>query len=386
MSESNTNNEVQIASPAEQPRTLTVAHNQWATRPEDERFCSLETLYEHVSKRRTLSREETVNAHDVSAEAFDDGLRVMIEGNDPAAPTNWSFGQLAKAADFRVSELRKLTPETAAIVLNEQIRKRDDQDIKVMRLLGDEHDTIQAVTSPSYGRIFDADVVDMVRKVVDMSDGKFYNPKAYAGGEFGAEPVPSGLYASDRDVFMFMIDGGSMFDEGERAQFNRGFIVSNSEVGRSSLVIMSFLFNMVCGNHYIMGASNINMRRIIHSAGAPGRFATDAFDELMLFAKQPVDLSPFTRAKEIKLGDIRPGSHDYHTERDKWIKAFADKYGFGAGEIRNAISTAVIEEGLCETVFHLAQGFTASARTIPHTDTRVEFERRIGAWLKSVTA
>lgn len=387
MSESNTSieNNEQPTSPADAPRTLTVANQQWATRPADERYQSLDALFDAVSQRRAISRETTIASRDVSAEVFDDGMRVMIEGNDPAAPTNWSFGQLAKAADFRVSELRKLSAETAATVLNEQLQKQPNQDIKVMRLLGDEHDTIQAVTSPSYGRIFDAEVVGMVKKVVELSDGKFYNPKAYAAGEFGAEPVPSGLYASDRDVFMFMIDGGSMFDVGERAQFNRGFIVSNSEVGRSSLVIMSFLFNLVCGNHYIMGASNINMRRIIHSAGAPGRFATDAFDELMLFAKQPVDLSPLERLKEIKLSDIRPGSHDYDTERDKWMKAFAEKYGFTVGELRHGISQAVLEEGRCETAFHLAQGLTASARTIPHVDSRVEFERRIGAWVTKIS-
>lgn len=376
----------QTSSPADAPRTLMIANQQWATRPEDERFQTLDSLFEAVSKRRSCSREQVITSRDVSAEAFEDGMRVMIEGNDPAAPTNWSFSQLAKAADFRVSELRKLSADTAATVLNEQLQKQPAQDIKVMRLLGDESDTIQAVTSPSYGRIFDAEVVGMVQKVVEMSDGKFYNPKAYAMGKFGAEPVPSGLYASDRDVFMFMIDGGSMFDVGERAQFNRGFIVSNSEVGKSSLLIMSFMFNVVCGNHYIMGANHINMRRIIHSAGAPGRFATDAFDELMLFAKQPVDLSPIERVKEIKLSDVRPGSHDYDTERDKWIKAFAEKYGFSAGEIRQGISQAIIEEGRCETAFQLAQGLTASARTIPHLDTRVEFERRVGSWVSKISA
>jgi hypothetical protein len=367
------------------PRTLTIASKQWASRPEDERYQSLDELSRVVKARLAISREETVSLHDVSAEAFDDGLRVMIEGNEPGAPTNWSFGQLAKAADFRVSELRKLSAPTAAAVINEQLQKRDNQDIKVMRLLGEEQDFIQAVTSPSYGRIFDADVVDMVQKVVEMSDGKFHNPKAYAHGEYGKEPVPSGLYASDRDVFMFMVDGGSVFDEGERAQFNRGFIVSNSEVGKSSLLVMSFMFNTVCGNHYIFGASGINMRRIIHSAGAPGRFATDAFDELMLFAKQPVDLSAISEAQQIKLIHLRPGSHDFETERDKWIKAFADVYGFSAVEVRAAISQAVIEEGQCQTVFDLAQGFTASARTIPHTDTRIEFERRVGAWLDKIT-
>ena len=367
------------------PQTLTIASKEWASRPEDQRFQTLDALYESVSTRQKLSREEVVNIRDISAEVYEDGLRVIMDGADPATPTHWSFGQLARAADFRVTELRKLTAATAATVINEQMQKQDAVQIKVMRVLGEEQDTVQAVTSPSYGRIFDAEVVKMVQQVVDRSEGKFYNPKAYAKGEFGAEPVPSGLYASDRDVFMFMIDGGSMFDAGPRAQINRGFIVSNSEVGKSSLMIMSFMFNMVCGNHFIFGAQDINMKRIVHSAGAPGRFATDAFDELMLFTKTPVNLDPFIKGQEIKLTDVRPGSHDFHTERDKWIKAFAEKYKFLAGEVRNAIACAIQEEGDCSNVFQLAQGFTASARTIPHVDSRIDLERRAGSWLEFIT-
>lgn len=364
--------------------TLTIASKQWASRPADERFQTLDDLHATVSARRAASREEVVSTHDISAEAFEDGLQVMINQQYQAVPTNWSFGQLANASNFRASELRKLNPDTAATVLNEMLRKNDHQEIKVMRTIGDETDTLQAATGPNYGRIFDAEVVEMVQKIVELSDGAFYNPKAYDRGEFGHEPVPSGLYASDRDVFMFMIDGGSIFDEGERAQFNRGFIVTNSEVGKSSLLMMTFLFNMVCGNHYIFGASNLNMKRIIHSSGAPGRFASNAFDELKLFASQPVDMRPVHRAKEIKLFDIRPGSHDFYTERDKWIRAFAEQYGFSIGEVRNAIAASVIEEGGCDTAFDLMQGFTASARTIPHTDSRIALERKAGAWLSKL--
>jgi hypothetical protein len=363
------------------PRTLMAAHQQWATRPADERFKTLDELSDHVSKRMRASREQVVGIKDVSAAVFEDGLRVMIEGNKPGAPSNWSFGQLAGAINFRASELRKLTPETAAIVVNEQIDRGPDASIKVMRVIGDEEDdTIQAVTSPSYGRIFDSEVVDMVKGIVELSEGKFHNPMAYSlvNGEAiigQGEPEPAGLYASDRDVFMFMIDGGSIFDEGPRAQFNRGFIVSNSEVGKSSLVMMSFLFNVVCGNHYIWGATGINMKRIIHSSGAPGRFASNAFDELKLFARTPLNFEPVRAAMIIQLTSIRPGSHDFHTERDKWIRAFAEAYKFTLGEVKEAIATAIHEEGKCDTAWDLCQGFTAAARSIPHVDTRIDLEK-----------
>jgi hypothetical protein len=379
-----------IVIPDQAPRTLTAAHEQWATRPADERFKTLEELSSHVKARMQASREQVTSIKDVSVAVFEDGLRVMTEGNEPGAPSNWSFGQLAGAVNFRASELRKLSPETAAIVVNEQIDRNKDQQIKVMRVIGDESDDIiQAVTSPSYGRIFDSEVVDMVQGIVDLSDGKFHNPMAYSQVNGASiigqgEPEPAGLYASDRDVFMFMIDGGSVFDEGPRAQFNRGFIVSNSEVGKSSLVMMSFLFNVVCGNHYIWGASGINMKRIIHSSGAPGRFASNAFDELKLFAKTPMDFAPVQAAMTIQLTAIRPGSHDFHTERDKWIRAFSEAYGFTGGEVKEAINTAIREEGKCDTAWDLCQGFTAAARSIPHIDTRINLEQRAGKFLSKL--
>ena len=379
-----------VQEPALQPtRTLTAAHEQWRNRPADERFKSLEELSTHVKSRMVASREHVVAIKDVSAMVFEDGLKVMLEGNEPGTPSNWSFGQLAGAVNFRASELRKLSPELAAAVVNEQIDKGPDNQIKVMSVVGEEEDIIQAVTSPSYGRIFDSEVVDMVKGIVELSEGKFHNPMAYSqvNGESiigQGEPEPAGLYASDRDVFMFMIDGGSVFDEGPRAQFNRGFIVSNSEVGKSSLVMMSFLFNVVCGNHYIWGASGINMKRIIHSSGAPGRFASNAFDELKLFARNEPDFRPVQAAMTIQLSAIRPGSHDFHTERDNWIKAFALEYKFTAGEVKEAIFTAIKEEGKCDTAWDLVQGFTAAARSIPHVDTRLDLEKRAGAFLSKL--
>ena len=378
-----TREEMRPAPETQPARTLYIASDQWAKRPDDERYATLDDLSTAVKARMEASRETTANLHDVSAAVFEDGLRVMLEGREPGAPTNWSFGQLANAVNFRASELRKLSPELAAKVVNEQIDKGPDAQIKVMSVIGEGIDTVQAVTGPGYGRIFDSEVVDMVKGIVELSDGKFHNPKAYSR-EYGAPAEPSGLYASDRDVFMFMIDGGSVFDEGPRAQFNRGFIVSNSEVGKSSLMMMSFLFNTVCGNHYIWGATGINMKRIIHSSSAPGRFASNAFDELKLFAKAPLDFGPVQEAMRIKLDAIRPGSHDYHTERDKWIRAFAVGYGFTAGEVKEAIATAVREEGKCDTAWDLCQGFTAAARTIPHTDTRLNLEQRAGAFLSKL--
>src|SRR4030095_12104206 len=106
-------------------------------------------------------------------------------------------------------------------------------------------------------------VVYQVQQIVERSGGKFYNPKAYVNRPTqdrqgfqsmdSSQTAGAGLYASDRDVFMFMIDGGSLLDAGPRAKLNRGFIVKNSEVGAGKMDLWTFIFNTVCGNNIIWG-------------------------------------------------------------------------------------------------------------------------------------
>lgn len=363
--------------------TLTQAHTQWATRPEDERFKTLEDLSAAVHRRRTISRERVTPWRELSVEASNEGLLLSNKSlQSESELTHWSFGQLSQRLRTPAGFVRELKPETAALVLNERIQQIPrTEEVNLMRLAQDDGNVLQALTGPKYGRIWDADVVDMVEKIVERSGGRFHNPMAYAGGKFGADPEPAGLYASDRDCFMFMIDGGSVFDAGPRAQFNKGFIVSNSEVGKSSLMIMTFLFNVVCGNHYIWGASEVNTTRIIHSSGGPARFIDQAYPSLMDMTAQIPDLSGVSRAQGLRLDDMQLAGNNFHKDQESWIKLFAKSRDFTVGEVKEAIATAVREEGKCETIWDLTQGFTASAREIAHADTRFNLERRAGKLL-----
>lgn len=371
-------------------KTLKIAHNQWASRPADERFQSLEDLMAFTETRRGLARETVKDITDLRAEVVttDDEQFLQIGNGNRLTPTNWSFGQFSSLVGAPAHFLRKLTPATTAIVLNERIKavknSMERNDVKVLRVLGDEGDTLQAVTSKTYGRIWDADCVGAVQKIVERTDGKFYNPKAYALGKFGADPVPSGLYASDRDVFMFMIDGGSVFDVGPRAKFNRGFIVSNSEVGSRTFMLMTFLFNGVCGNHYIYGAQDIDTLLIRHTSGGPQRFIEEAMPTLLEYTRKDPDLEPLKLAQQKTLASIKPSGFIEGESKDEWAKCFARQNGFTVGEIREAFDHAHREEQRCETLWDLMQGFTASAREIPHTDTRMDLEKRASKLIELV--
>lgn len=364
---------------------LMTAHNQWAIRPADQRYKTLTDLQQAVYSRRNLS-----TAVDMPV----DKLHIKVEGdrlllNDsirPTEPTHWSFGQICGVSKAPASYLRTLSPELAAENLNYSLHRAPKAEFKLMTVKDPDGgiNTLQAVTSKTYGRIWDADVVDAVARLVDRSGGKFHNPLAYTKGGGGA-PEPSGLYASDHDIFMFMIDGGSFLEAGPRAQLNRGFIVWNSETGDKTLGIMTFLHNGVCGNHIIWGASNVQQLLIRHTSGAPNRFDREVIGVLNDYCNastKPME-DAIRKAAAMPLNKVIDVADTKVLELG-WKKAFARKHNFSVGEVTDAIAYANCEEGKCESLWDMVQGLTASAREYEFVDRRFDLEKRAGSLMQLV--
>ena len=359
---------------------LTTANEQWRTRPADERYESLASLRDAVMTRRERTRAFDVDLTDLRAKEDAGGL-VFNSGIAPARPSHWAFGQLSSIVGAPASYLRRLPTELAARCINTSLDQyRDDRDaLKVMTVEGEEIDTMQSVTSRTYGRIWDADVVEAVDRIVDRSGGRFFNPKDWSG-------KPSGLYASDHDVFCFMIDGGSVVDGGgERDRLNRGFFVWNSETGARTFGLMTFLFRVVCGNHLVWDAQDVSRMIVRHSSGGPARFDREAMPALMSYVNasaKPAE-DAIAKAKSMRLIDLVniPGqtvSSETGRLGDEWQKAFAAKYDFRRAQVRDAVQFARAEEGRCESLWELINGFTASARSIEYADARIELETRAG--------
>jgi hypothetical protein len=347
---------------------LMTANTQWMKRPDDERFQTLGELKAAVEARRKISRAEDVVITDIRAEN-QSGELVLNSRIHPSTPSHWSFGQMSRLIGAPAGYLRGLPLDLTVKCINHGLEKTAREEMKFMTLRNDaDHvDALHAVTSKTYGRIWDADVVKGVQQIVERTDGKFFNPKDWSG-------KPSGLYASDRDIFVFMIDGGSMVDGGsERDQMHRGFITWNSEVGSASFGLMTFLFRVVCGNHIIWDAQNVNKLIIRHTSGGPERFAQQAAPALLDYVNQST--KPIEEAiRRAKMAGL-PGDEDYT------IKTYVGR-GFTRGEVRDAIKFAKAEEGSCSNIWELVQGFTASARSIAYIDERINLEKRAGDLLK----
>lgn len=352
------------------------ASSQWATRPSDQRFETLQALADSVKARRLQSRSVDVDCS--RTEVKSEGGLLTVNGTiTPCEPTHWAFGQLSTLVKAPAGYLRSLPQPLLVDCLNHGLKESGNREtVKFMTIANEEKatNTLQAVTSTTYGRIWDADCVDAVGRVVERTGGRFYNPKAYVGGE----QKPQGLYASDRDVFMFMIDGGSRLDVGPRAQLNRGFFCWNSEVGARTFGLMTFLFNEVCGNHIVWGASNVNEVVIRHTSGGPYRFDSQAAPALLAYCNEsakPIEDS-IKKAQELIIGNTPEEITEYINKHGKFSKS----------EIKSAIDFAKAEEGDCKTLWQTVQGFTAYARGFDFIDARVDLEARAGKLLNVVAA
>jgi len=80
----------------------------------------------------------------------------------------------------------------------------------------------------------------------------------------GDQISPSGLYASDRDLFAFMIHPERQIDAGGGRSLFRGFFTWNSETGAKSFGVQTFLFDFVCFNHNVWGAEQVTEIRVRH--------------------------------------------------------------------------------------------------------------------------
>jgi hypothetical protein len=191
--------------------------SEWFSRPADQRYLSLNELASTVRDRTDRSRTRVVESALIHVEASrgdPERLALMLPGSDkPVAPTHWSFGQLASQVGAPAAYLRQLPAALAGINLQYGLTANRAEQIKTLET-DDGRVELRAVTSPDYGRIFDHELVEAAQRiagngtgdtrwkvpgVLDWSTG-IYNPRVDISKD------TTTLYASDRDVFLFLVD------------------------------------------------------------------------------------------------------------------------------------------------------------------------------------
>ena len=276
--------------------------------------------------------------------------------------------------------LRQLPAPLAGINLQYGLTSHRAEQVKTLEI-EDGRVELRAVTGPDYGRIFDHELVSAVQRiagngtgdtrwkvpgVLDWSTG-IYNPRVDITQD------TTTLYASDRDVFLFLVDDlnpieAGRLPDGSPDLYFRGFYCWNSEVGAKTLGMASFYLRAVCQNRNLWGVEDFEEITIRHSKYAASRFAHEGAPALTRFANSsPL---PFVNG-------IRAARDKIVARSDEDRSDFLRKRGFSKTETAKIIETVLVEEGRKpESVFDFVQGITAVARDKTQQDARLDLEAR----------
>jgi hypothetical protein len=367
--------------------------SEWFSRPDDERYLSLSDLYASVCARTERATARTVESRAVRVEARRDDaeqLALIVPGRDrPVAPTHWSFGQLCSLVGAPAGYLRDLPAPLAAINLQHGLLSHRGELVKTLEA-EDGRVELRAVTGPDYGRIWDHELVGAVMKIAGdgTGDTRWKVPGVLDWATMTHNQLvdvnkdTTTLYASDRDVFLFLVDDthpieAGRLPNGDPDLYFRGFYCWNSEVGSKTLGIASFYLRAVCMNRNLWGVEDFQEISIRHSKFAAQRFAHDAAPALTSFANSSP--APF-------IAGVRAAREQIVARKDDDRESFLRKRGFSKSETAKVINAVLSEEGHPpESVFDFVQGITAVARTKPHQDARLELEGKAKTLLERVS-
>ncbi len=400
----------QVTQPG-QKTNLMDAHRQWASRPADERFWNLEELIQRTSAGQRSSREIVVDPKELKV--VSDGTDLQLVGgslNGPARFTHWSFGQLSRLAGAPADYLRTLDGDLASECLNRGLQKRTESGKAgshvLVRNAGTANQTVGAMLSNGYSRIWNHDVV---KRLVSLEQSGWRVPPARpashddprsrpatqadvlqdqdkAGGlavRVGDMIAPAGLYASDRDCFVFMINENNRIDAGGGdSGLARGFFMSNSEVGDCAFRLTTFLYDYVCSNHILWGASNVHEVRIVHRGRANDRWVGDLRRSLDQYSQTSAatETRVITAAMRQSFGDTRE-------------EVVQKLHKMGLTTVKNAeaaLKWAEVDSDLRRNAFSplsvwgIVCGLTRVSQQSAFTDERVAIDRAAGKLMSMV--
>ena len=371
---------------------------QWMSRPADQRFLSLDDLHASTLRRHRYSETavikntelELISPDEISRLSDTHVLQVGLPGGNTAEFTNWSFGQTCQLTGAPAAFMRQLPSQLVSDNLSWCLgRNREVEQVKTYVSSDPDYpagtDTLHALTGPTYGRIPDHEVVDAVRMIADEGGWKVPGVMDWSTGRYNPHvdvtSQTTTLYASDRDVWLFLVDDTRPIEIGKLPNGDpdyvfRGFYVWNSEVGSKTFGIACMYLRGVCCNRLLWGVEGFQELKIRHSAGAPDRFMAEAKPALAQFAEGSVQslLDGVAAAKQAKVADDEADAIEFLTKR-KFSKR-------RTAEILAAVERE--EDHRAATVWDMAQGITAVARTIANTDERVGLEREAGKLLDQV--
>lgn len=347
------------------------AHQQWANRPADERFPSIQALHDATKAYAADAVEADVPFSSLRVEAANGEVILVGKENVPAKLTNWAFSQLSARAGAPGTYLTTLPATLAVQNLSHGLKKRSEAgngESNANLLLHKNGGMLcRALTTQRYERIWNWEIAE---RLLDLEAQGWEAARPDIRKSIGDFPS---LYASDHDMFAFLRLKNQMIEQpiagSTMPPIYKGLIYWNSEVGASKIGAMKFGYNEMCGNHIIWGASDVTEFSAAHVGNVRGKMS-DFEIEIKRYAEESMsDLEATVKAATKKVIGA--------TKEDVLDFLFGKRAVGLSRKVLDAAYDAVIveEDGAPNTVWGMVQGLTRHSQTVKHTDKRMEIDR-----------
>lgn len=352
------------------------ANKQWAKRPDDEKFPSLQALYDATRAYAQDARTATVPFSTLRTEGRGEDVMLVGKTNAPARMTHWAFGQLCARVGAPADYLRGLHSTLAAQNLNYGLAHRQEN--------GGTHDAqllfhtnggllVRALTGEVYERVWNYEIAERLLGW----ESRGWTPARPTFNVIEGKDWPA-LYASDHDMFAFLTTDRIVEEAGHpKGGLYRGFIVENGEVGDVSLALTRFLYDEMCGNHIIWGAKNVIELRIRHVGEVHEKLRTWEA-ELRKYANESTsdEAAKIARAKTVRIAATKEEVLDrLFGMRAIGLSRKVLTAGYEAAETAYATEA---EPDVPQTVWGMVGGLTRHSQTVPYADRRNEIDRAAG--------
>lgn len=366
-------------------QNLHQAHQQWSSRPADERFSTIEDLHQNAAHAQFEAKElglKWENAQ-IGVKIGENGEELALGSKTSSTGiplSNWAVRQVCLRAEAPSGYIATLPADLAAECINHGLIGAQGESRVLVGRDASGNRLVRGMTSDRYTRIWDGEVVE---RVMEMP-GNWSLPMAYKNDGNGwniqhdanRNPimVPSGAYRSDRDMFLFMVDESRRIEDGTKDGLARGFMVWNSEVGAKAFGIKTFLYRHVCGNHIVWGAENVATVKLRHVGNADSK----AFAELALALGEYANSSAETDEAQIRAAQgILLGDDEEKTVETvvKVVQTLPRKAVSASYQLAKQFAEV---DGSPNTLWGMTQGITRYAQLSKWTDERVDVDAAAG--------
>lgn len=340
---------------------LTRANQELFRRQPDERFSSLDQLYQHCYGQHQASTDRwhlpgalrAVAGHDPDTGAG--RLELQTQEADSLLLNDWSFTQLCTLARVSKDTLNKLSPETASRVFQETL-PGGTKPLQVYT----QGDLARSIHGASYTRLHHVDLLNILREFAT----DFQPPQEAEGGG-------SGLYCGEQDLFCFVIDPTGWVETDGQA-FAPGLFLWNSEVGKRSLGVQTFWWQAVCKNHIVWDAIEVVEFTRKHTAHVHDSLSQVRHIIEALVAKRDQRRDGFVQV-------IRNAMRTHlGSDSEEVLKVLA-RHGIAKSLAKEAVETAQ-QQGLL-TIFAVVDALTRMAGRLQYAGDRTEADEKASSLL-----